>query len=825
MIDILPNPSPQHASQIAYITRAFTDSPYGDLVVYDIFTQRAHDLEPKSQCTCMTFSSDGQILLACTKSGEALYYNFSIDKAAPLYLLSPIELPKPEDEAWWSISVGLTSLIQVIQGVHWIDKHYQLVIYNPLTHPDDPPVHDYQAYIISNPHVSLPSATSNIELIKLPTPPVDAFGNIALRPWFWFQTLHNWKPGIQDLVICSVTAGSDVGLVGRCNTDDSSKPWRIWTVQDENRRATVPYDMERNEETIVAGMQLDFTSTKKLEKPLFPDENPSECEALPILWVLNTAGQLAGWTIIYAPGVKAGERSVSMMSTEWQAEYWREQWGTTTEEKTEKSDSVGSPSSPGKISTQPARLPQRTGEGVSQLPTKPMLQEQLQTPQTPLKPIPIKPSPVFAQPSQSILGSIDVTHPTFGRPSQLGASTFGQPGQVGGIIPGQTGTFPALGALGTSRTTHIFGQTGGLGAASNSSLGVTGGGFAKYQPSQGSGFLSGQPGQAGSFLQGNQPNSFLRSGQEDVFAKSTQDQGFAKYAGVAPSQSATTPMPSADGGFLGSKPASSITSPFGVMPRGPLSQRTQSLTSSIRSKSYDMFEDSSQETGSDESDVVESESDEDRSVRVEAVEIGEGKFDLNLDGKSQKQGTQPATPIKHISPQQAIDKKSTGPSAGSISSVGDNEFVKMAPITQSFQSEPAKSMLQVAKDLTPSGRDKPQTTEVFPAPLVRAAKTIIGGDAKSTLVSTPINQNVLRGVGPAITPPDPFGPQYRKAKVESQSSITPFMPATKPLVLPMKDAIRSAGSAPRNKPEPKQFPIGTPSTSSDSVVSVFNFRL
>ena len=74
-----------------------------------------------------------------------------------------------------------------------------------------------QAYIISS-----TSRLSTLEFIKLPHPPVEAFGNTALRPWFWFQRLCNWKPRILDLLaLCSVTAGSDIGLLGH-----KKKKWK-----------------------------------------------------------------------------------------------------------------------------------------------------------------------------------------------------------------------------------------------------------------------------------------------------------------------------------------------------------------------------------------------------------------------------------------------------------------------------------------------------------------------------------------------------------------------------------------------------------------------
>ena len=168
----------------------------------------------------------------------------------------------------------------VVQAVHWIDTWNQLVIYNPLTHPSNPPVHEYQAYLISNPSRLSTVSTFSFEIIKFPAAPVEAFGNTSLQPWFWFQTLHQWNPGIRDLIISAATASSDIGLIGRGTLEEISTGWRIWSIEDENRRAAVPYDMEKGEETIVAGMQLDFTATKNLEKPLYPDEQLSECGPL-----------------------------------------------------------------------------------------------------------------------------------------------------------------------------------------------------------------------------------------------------------------------------------------------------------------------------------------------------------------------------------------------------------------------------------------------------------------------------------------------------------------------------------------------------------------
>jgi hypothetical protein len=49
--------------------------------------------------------------MACTRSGEALYYNLSELGKAPIRRPSPIGLPEPEGETWWSIHLTCKHLM------------------------------------------------------------------------------------------------------------------------------------------------------------------------------------------------------------------------------------------------------------------------------------------------------------------------------------------------------------------------------------------------------------------------------------------------------------------------------------------------------------------------------------------------------------------------------------------------------------------------------------------------------------------------------------------------------------------------------------------
>lgn len=67
----------------------------------------------------------------------------------------------------------------------------------------------------------------------------------------------------------------------------------------------VLYGIERNEDTIVAGMQLDFTISENFRDSISPDGYLRESASLPILWVLNRSGELAGWNVVGSDDIES----------------------------------------------------------------------------------------------------------------------------------------------------------------------------------------------------------------------------------------------------------------------------------------------------------------------------------------------------------------------------------------------------------------------------------------------------------------------------------------------------------------------------------------
>jgi hypothetical protein len=104
ILNIIPNPSAQRSTQFAYIAREHPKSPFGSLYLYDTATQKSERLDSQREFTCMTYSHDGDILMAGTRSGEAMYYNLDHPNAPPIRRPPPTDLSDLEGESWWSIS-------------------------------------------------------------------------------------------------------------------------------------------------------------------------------------------------------------------------------------------------------------------------------------------------------------------------------------------------------------------------------------------------------------------------------------------------------------------------------------------------------------------------------------------------------------------------------------------------------------------------------------------------------------------------------------------------------------------------------------------------
>ncbi|RYP54892.1 hypothetical protein DL768_000456 [Monosporascus sp. mg162] len=144
------------------------------------------------------------------------------------------------------------------------------------------------------------------------TDPVDPFGSDT-TPHHTVARLKDFGPNLQDLLIFSSTASSDIGLASRSKTPlttnvPAEKVTNVFTtteLADDSRRATLPMG-DGMETPVPIGTALDLSSKDKVYRPIPADELDLSPGPLPGYWVLNEEGVLCAWWVVYSESIRGG---------------------------------------------------------------------------------------------------------------------------------------------------------------------------------------------------------------------------------------------------------------------------------------------------------------------------------------------------------------------------------------------------------------------------------------------------------------------------------------------------------------------------------------
>lgn len=144
------------------------------------------------------------------------------------------------------------------------------------------------------------------------TNPVDPFGSDK-PPHHTVAILKDFPPNLQDLLIFSSTAFSDIGLASRSKkalTSDmpAEKITNVFTtteLADDSRRATLPMG-DGMESPVPIGTALDLSGKDKVYKPIPTDEQDESPGPLPGYWALNDEGVLSAWWVVYSESIREG---------------------------------------------------------------------------------------------------------------------------------------------------------------------------------------------------------------------------------------------------------------------------------------------------------------------------------------------------------------------------------------------------------------------------------------------------------------------------------------------------------------------------------------
>ncbi|KAH8198440.1 hypothetical protein TruAng_007372 [Truncatella angustata] len=372
------------------------------------------------------------------------------------------------------------------------------------------------------------------------TDPVDPFGSEKV-PHHTAARLKDFPPNLQDLIIFSSSASSDVGLLSRAKSplsdDNVSNEFTTTELLDDSKRATLPMDANYQTPTPI-GTCLDLSGKEPVYKPIPSDEMEQSAGPLPGYWVLNDEGVLSVWWVIYTESIREGTTYPGLAAVE----------GNTAQ--VAQSAQVAQ-------AAQPAQPPNLNPFGI------PSSSSAFGTPSS-------ASSTAFG--GSSALGpkpSLWATQSTSGGSSAFGSSAFGGAGAAPAAKFGQ----PAFGQPAFGQTsTPAFGQSSGIAskaspwatAASNTSSGSPFGGSAFASAANGPSPFGSASGAAsgGGFASFANQGGFSSLGSNDATSNGTSIFASKKPAAdetMDTDASTSFPTPAA-------KPATSTASPFGSTP-------------------------------------------------------------------------------------------------------------------------------------------------------------------------------------------------------------------------------------------------------------------
>lgn len=272
---LAPNPTAEKAELCAIVTQS------GELFMANL-RERQLSNALKSQVSCISWSAKGKQL--CAGLGDGSIHQMTPEGQAKG------EIPKPPSVDNCHIS-----------SLTWLENNLFLAIH---TTNNSPPSSIY--------HIITREPPSSFQYQKI-TDPVEPFGS-EKAPHHNILRLRNFDPDLQDLLMVSSTASTEVGLLTRskkplANDQPAGQISGVFTTTellDDTKRPTLPMT-DSMDDSVPVGVSLDLSSKEKVYRPIPSDEELKESPSpLPGLWVLTHEGVLCAWWLVYTDSIKQG---------------------------------------------------------------------------------------------------------------------------------------------------------------------------------------------------------------------------------------------------------------------------------------------------------------------------------------------------------------------------------------------------------------------------------------------------------------------------------------------------------------------------------------
>ncbi|RYO85760.1 hypothetical protein DL762_002413 [Monosporascus cannonballus] len=460
---LVPNPNSEMAKLCAVVTEK------GKLLMADMkernFTAGRNGQVLREQVSCISWSNKGKQLVAGLGDGTIAQMTPEGEVKA--------EIPRPP-------SLDTSYFVEFLL---WLENN--LFIACHVSTAQQPPTE--KCHLITR-------QGQNFQFQQFSDPvPVDPFAGDK-TPHHTVARLKDFDPNLQDLLVFSSTASSDIGLASRSKTPltthvPAEKVTNVFTtteLADDSRRATLPMG-DGMETPVPIGTALDLSSKDKVYRPIPADELDLSPGPLPGYWVLNAEGVLCAWWVVYSESIRGGTTYKGLAAVKGNEPTPSTAAASQTAQPSPFSAATASPFG----SSAPSSTPAFGGPST----------------------IGAKSSPWAAAGGGSAFGSspsgtgATSSAPTFGKPS-FGAPSAPAFGQASGIGMKASPWASASGS-GQSAFASVASGSGGAFGSSNSNNAASSSGFASFANKGGFG-------QLGSNINANAPSIFASTSKSEA---------------------------------------------------------------------------------------------------------------------------------------------------------------------------------------------------------------------------------------------------------------------------------------------------------------------
>ncbi|GAB7337511.1 hypothetical protein MBLNU457_g2835t1 [Dothideomycetes sp. NU457] len=260
--------------------------------------------------SCVSWSAKGKQLVAGLQDGTAAQYDHQGSEKA--------RVPSPPQ-----LSAQLP-----VTAIYWLANDDFFTVHSPASGDNN----DSFYHIIHR-----EKGSGSYQVQKFASDPVPPFG-IRFPAHQFIQRLKGFPPNLDDMLVLSSTAGTDIGVFTRATSslapdmasENTVNVYTTTSMADDTRRAQMPMSSDGMGDTSPIGMALDLSATEMVKRPIPSDEEIEQTATpLPAIMLLDNEGRLSTWWVAYNdsirqktayPGlnVAAGQNTPAMQSSAFQ---------------------------------------------------------------------------------------------------------------------------------------------------------------------------------------------------------------------------------------------------------------------------------------------------------------------------------------------------------------------------------------------------------------------------------------------------------------------------------------------------------------------------